>query len=212
MRGPWRAGACALLLACADPALAQRVPPPNELVPPDLLAPPPVAQKPRLTLVQGPAEPPPSSSPAAPPPEAVPPPTVLLPPDPAPPEAAASDAAPVKPAAPPPRPRRTVAVIQALDKVTAESLRFAAPVNQPVRYKDLVFTVHACEDQGPAPAQRGAAAHLEIDSQPRPTPDHPNPPARQVFSGWMFAGAPGLHPLEHPVYDAWLIACRAESP
>jgi hypothetical protein len=37
-------------------------------------------------------------------------------------------------------------------------------------------------------------------------------PARQLYRGWMFANAPGLHPFEHPVYDAWLIACKAASP
>jgi hypothetical protein len=46
---------------------------------------------------------------------------------------------PVAKAPPPPakRIRRNAAIIQALDKVTAETLRFEADVNQPVRYKDL---------------------------------------------------------------------------
>ncbi len=147
---------------------------------------------------------PPSSAPAL-----TPPPTVLLP------ESAASDAppassAPPKPVEPAKPVRRAAAIIQALDKVTAETLRFEAPVNQPVRYKDLVFIVHVCEDG--AEGQRGAAAHMEIDSQPRPAPGRAAAPSRQVFKGWMFANAPGLHPFEHPVYDAWLIACKAASP
>ena len=107
------------------------------------------------------------------------------------------------------RPRRTAAIIQALDKTTAETLRFEAPVGQPIRYKDLVFTVHVCEDSAPELGQRGAAAHLEIDSSPRPIPGRATPPTRQLFKGWMFANSPGLHPFEHPVYDAWLIACRS---
>lgn len=141
----------------------------------------------------------------------VPPPTVLLPPsasDAAPAVPAPSEAAPAKPAAPPKRPRRMAAVIQALDKTTAESMRFEAPIGQPVRYKDLVFTVHACEDSAPELGQRGAAAHLEIESSPRPIPGRDTPSTRQIFKGWMFANAPGLHPFEHPVYDAWLIGCR----
>ena len=48
-----------------------------------------------------------------------------------------------KPKAPPPGPplpvRSPAAVLQALDKVTAETMRFEAPVGQPVRYKSLVF-------------------------------------------------------------------------
>ena len=30
-----------------------------------------------------------------------------------------------------------------------------------------------------------------------------------VFSGWMFGSNPALNPLEHPVYDVWVIDCRA---
>ena len=170
--------AAAVLIAAPLAALAQ--------------APPPV------TLV--PTEPGYSSAPPTPPP------TVLLPPVSS--EPFSSEEAPIKPPAPAVRPRRTSAIIQALDKSTAESLRFEAQVNQPVRYKDLIFTVHVCEDSAPNLGQRGAAAHLEIQSSPRPIPGRATPPTRQLFKGWMFANAPGLHPFEHPVYDAWLIGCK----
>ena len=156
-----------------------------------------------LSLAQTP-EPVASGAPAL-----TPPPTILLPPT----EAAsdaASDTGPPKPVIPPKPVRHGAAIIQALDKVTAETLRFEAPVNQPIRYKDLVVTVHVCEEG--APGQRGAAAHVEIDSQPRPVQGRAPAPSRQLFKGWMFANAPGLHPFEHPVYDAWLIACKADSP
>jgi hypothetical protein len=180
--------ACVLLIAAfaSAPAFAQ-VPPPAgpEQIPP------------------GQAQTLPSTTP-------VPPPTVLLPVAPPASDAApaASDEAAAKPAPPPKRPRRTAAVIQALDKTTAETMRFEAPVGQPIRYKDLIFTVHACEDSAPELGQRGAAAHLEIQSAPLPVPGRDTPPTRQVFRGWMFANAPGLHPFEHPVYDAWLLGCR----
>jgi hypothetical protein len=142
-------------------------------------------------------------TPAAP----APPPTVLLPPS-ASDIAPASDEAPAKPKEPTKPVRRTSAILQALDKTTAETLRFEAPVGQPIRYKDLIFVVHACEDTAPELGHPGAAAHLEIQSSPRPIPGRVTPPTRQLFRGWMFADAPGLHPFEHPVYDAWLISCR----
>ena len=53
---------------------------------------------------------------------------------------------------------------------------------------------------------------LEIDSQGLPVPGRPPPPARQVFHGWMFASSPGLDLLQHPVYDAWLVACKTALP
>ena len=129
----------------------------------------------------------------------------------------------IAPAAPPPtevkptgapvrRARYDVAVIEALDKVTAESLRFEAAVGHPIRYKSLVFTVKACERSAPDEAIDDSIAYLTIDSQPRPAPGKPALAPRQTFRGWMFASSPGLHPLEHPVYDAWLITCRAAAP
>jgi hypothetical protein len=114
-----------------------------------------------------------------------------------------------EPKAPPPVKRTlyNAAIMQAVDKVTAETLRFEVQVRQPVRYKGLIFTLHTCEASPPGTLP-SAFAHLEIDSQPQPLPGRAPNPAKQVFKGWMAADAPGLHPLEHPVYDAWLIACK----
>jgi hypothetical protein len=110
------------------------------------------------------------------------------------------------------RTRYDVAVIEALDKVTAESLRFEAAVGRPVRYKSLVFTVKACERSAPEEAVEDSVAYLTVDSQPRAAAGKPALAPRQTFKGWMYASSPGLHPLEHPVYDAWLITCRAATP
>ena len=122
-----------------------------------------------------------------------------------------------RPTEPPPilpvrRARYDVAVIEALDKITAESLRFEAAVGRPVRYKSLVFTVKACERSAPDEPINDSIAYVTVDSQPRPAPGKPALAPRQSFKGWMYASSPGLHPLEHPVYDAWLITCRAAAP
>ncbi|MGD9659129.1 MAG: DUF2155 domain-containing protein, partial [Methylocystis sp.] len=45
-----------------------------------------------------------------------------------------------------------------------------------------------------------------------PTPEAAKADAKQeakrIFSGWMFAASPGLHGVEHPVYDVWLVDCK----
>jgi hypothetical protein len=127
-------------------------------------------------------------------------------------EAPARKAAPAKPAAPLTRARSNIAILQALDKVTAETIRFEAPVGQPVRYKTLVFTVRACETTAPDELVQDYSAYILIDSQALPTPGRATPPARQAFRGWMYARSPGLNPLQHPVYDAWLISCKTSAP
>lgn len=110
------------------------------------------------------------------------------------------------------RERFNVAVLQALDKVTAETLRFEAAVGRPVRWKGLVFTVRACERSAPNEPIEDSIVYLTIDSQPRPQPGRPSPPPRQAFKGWMFASSPGLNPVEHATYDAWAISCRTNAP
>jgi hypothetical protein len=124
----------------------------------------------------------------------------------------AKAAAAARPADPAKRPRYQVAIIQALDKVTAETVRFEAPVGKSIRYKTLIFTVQACETSAADEDNQDAMVHVEIDSQPNGPDGKPMPTARQVFKGWMFASAPGLNLLQHPVYDAWLIACKTPAP
>lgn len=119
---------------------------------------------------------------------------------------------PDKPAEPIKRARSSVAIIQALDKVTTESMRFEAPVGQPIRYKTLVFTVRACETTAPDEDAPDSVAYVTVDTQPKALPGRVAPPGRQIYKGWMYANSPGLNPLEHPVYDAWLIACKTSAP
>ena len=107
------------------------------------------------------------------------------------------------------RQRRPVAVIQAIDKVTAESMRFEVEVGgRPVRFnKTLIFSVRACEVSASDEQTEDAIAYLEVGVQPRgiavPTE------ARQIFKGWMFASSPAVSGLQHPIYDAWVVGCKA---
>ncbi|KRA60246.1 hypothetical protein ASD79_08390 [Caulobacter sp. Root655] len=110
------------------------------------------------------------------------------------------------------RARSSVAIIQALDKVTTETMKFEAPVGQPIRYKTLVFTVRACETTAPDEDAPDSVAYVTVDTQPKALPGRVAPPGRQIYKGWMYANAPGLNPLQHPVYDAWLIACKTSAP
>ncbi|HTI66543.1 MAG TPA: DUF2155 domain-containing protein [Caulobacteraceae bacterium] len=154
-----------------------------------------------------PGGPPVIALPEAPPPdEAIPPPRIAEeanePPIPAPaPDEKKGD--PLK------RPRFASAILQAVDKTTAETLRFEAKIGEPVRYKGLVLTVHACEGAAPDEGFTDSIAHVDVQAQPEAMARQP---ARVVFRGWMFASSPALHPVEHPLYDVWLIACKTPAP
>lgn len=107
------------------------------------------------------------------------------------------------------RQRRRIAVIQAVDKTTAETMRFEVEVGgRPVRFgKTLLFKARACEVSASDEMTEDAIAYMEVGVQPRglaaPTE------ARQVFKGWMFASSPSVSGLQHPVYDAWVVGCKA---
>ena len=204
-------------LAGAGLVSAQPTPPSQQPGQPPLLQPPPAVQSstpPNGGAIPPVAQPPPARE-EAPPAQVAPPPPVAAPPI----AAEEVEAAPppkaqvaAKPAEAAKRARYDVAVIQALDKVSAESMRFEAAVGRPVRYKNLVFTVKACERSAADEALEDSIAHVTVESQPRAAPGKPTPPPRQAFRGWMYASSPGLNPLEHPIYDAWLITCRAAAP
>jgi hypothetical protein len=177
-------------------------------------APPPKAAPARLAPPADAEEPPPAASalkgaviPAAPATEAA----DLQPDEPAA-SSASAKAAAALPVEPLKRPRYAIAVIQAMDKVTAETMRFEAPVGRPIRYKSLIFIVRACETTAADEPISDAAAHVEIDSEPVAQQGAVAAPARQVFRGWMFASAPGLNLFQSPAYDAWLIACKTAAP
>ena len=184
-------------LAFAQPVIERSPPPPPGYVPGVGYATPPEA-------APGPG---PAISAAAPPDEAPIPAEAVLP---EPQNVTTTPAAPAPPPEPLKRPRFTSAVLQAVDKTTAETLRFEAKVNEPVRYKGLVLTVHACE--GSASDENGSDAFAHMDIQSRPDALSQRAAQREVFRGWMFANSPGLHPVEHPIYDVWLIACKTPAP
>jgi len=125
-------------------------------------------------------------------------------------EAETTVAAPTEPAPTPGRrQRRRVAIVEAVDKITAETMRFEVEVGgRPVRFqKTLIFTARACEVSAPDELVEDSVAYLEVNIQPRGMLQASEP--RQIFRGWMFASAPAVNGLQHPIYDAWVVGCKA---
>ena len=123
-----------------------------------------------------------------------------------------ADEAPARadaPVAPGRRQRRRVAVVEAIDKITAESMRFEVEVGgRPVRFeKTLIITARACEVSAPDEQVSDAVGYLEVSLQPRGVIQVSEP--RQIFRGWMFASSPAVNGLQHPIYDAWIVGCKA---
>ena len=96
---------------------------------------------------------------------------------------------------------RRVAELQLLDKVNARVSVLRATVDEPAQFGTLTLRVSACNAR-PADEVSDAAAWMEIRASRRP------PDRQVVFRGWMFANAPGVSMLEHPVYDVRVLECR----
>lgn len=94
-----------------------------------------------------------------------------------------------------------IAVLQGLDKITARIYTFEAPVDQTIGFGTLKVTVKSCRKRPPEYPPESAAFLEIVEQRPEQQPN-------ALFEGWMFASSPGLNPLEHPVYDVWLIDCR----
>ncbi|MFC3127058.1 DUF2155 domain-containing protein [Pseudoroseomonas globiformis] len=118
---------------------------------------------------------------------------------------------------------KRTARLQALDKVTARVTVLEAPLNQPTRYGTLLITVRACNARPPEEVPdaaawlqvtdtRNASAAGAAPAAPRGGgplgPPQGAPGGDAVFAGWMFANAPGIAMLEHPVYDLRVLECH----
>jgi hypothetical protein len=96
-------------------------------------------------------------------------------------------------------------VLRGLDKISGQAVNIFAPVGVPVKFASLTITARYCYSTPPIETPE-TTAFVQID-------DHrPDAPAKRVFSGWMLASTPSLHPLDHPLYDVWVISCRTNQP
>jgi hypothetical protein len=96
-------------------------------------------------------------------------------------------------------------VLRGLDKISGQAVNIFAPVGVPVKFASLTITARYCYSTPPIETPE-TTAFVQID-------DHrPDAPAKRVFSDWMLASTPSLHPLDHPLYDVWVISCRTNQP
>jgi hypothetical protein len=94
-----------------------------------------------------------------------------------------------------------------LDKITARTFRFEAPVGVTVRFKKLLVSARSCYVRPPEETPE-TTVFVEINEPPAEGGET----LQRLFSGWMFASSPGLNALEHPVYDVWVIGCQIDDP
>lgn len=167
---------------------SQPLPPPPgvSMAPPSRPAQPNSRQPLAPSPTQRAATPPPANSPSPPPPAAA--------------EAPPADDTVVE------RPTAHIdnrrAVFAGLDKITGRTIKFDAAIGETVQFGALQVTPRACYTRPPTEATN-TDAFVEVDEVTL------KGEIKRIFTGWMFASSPGLHAVEHPIYDVWLTDCAS---
>lgn len=97
--------------------------------------------------------------------------------------------------------RNPTAVFAGLDKITGRIISFEVAIDETVQFGALQLTPRVCWTRPPTEAPQ-TTSFTEVDEV---TFDNEY---RRIFTGWMYAASPGLHGVEHPIYDVWLTDCK----
>src|ERR1700719_2077922 len=84
-----------------------------------------------------------------------------------------------------------------LDKITGRIINFDEDIGETVQFGALRVKTDACYTR-PATEAANTDAFVEVDEITL------QGEVKRIFSGWMYAASPGLHGVEHPIYDIWL--------
>jgi hypothetical protein len=97
--------------------------------------------------------------------------------------------------------KHPTAVFEGLDKITGRIISFEVAIDETVQFGSLQITPRVCYTRPLTEAPR-TDVFVEVEEvTEKKTYD-------RLFTGWMFAASPGLHGIEHPVYDIWLTDCK----
>ena len=102
---------------------------------------------------------------------------------------------------PPQRIANPTAVFAGLDKITGRIISFDVAINETVQFGALQVTPHVCYSRPPTETPN-TDAFVDVDEVTL------QGEIKRIFTGWMFAASPGLHAVEHPIYDVWLTDCK----
>jgi hypothetical protein len=93
------------------------------------------------------------------------------------------------------------ALFSGLDKITGRIITFDAAIGETVQFGALQVTPRICYTRPPTETSN-TDAFIEVDEVTL------QGEVKRIFTGWVFAASPGLHAVEHPIYDVWLNDCK----
>ena len=96
----------------------------------------------------------------------------------------------------------TIINILGLDKITAKTTEINIKLGETKKFGLLEIKAIKC-GKIDSIDEKGEAAYIQVkdlsDNQDEKV---------FVFNGWTFSSSPSLRPIDHPVYDIWLVSCE----
>jgi hypothetical protein len=95
------------------------------------------------------------------------------------------------------------AKIQILDKITARVKTLEINVSESNFFETLNIEIYACYKNPPEEIPEDFVLLRIYDNLSQDE-------IKFVYQGWMISSSPAVTPLEHPIYDLWLIECKMD--
>ena len=95
--------------------------------------------------------------------------------------------------------QRQYANFKLLDKISNELVEKTIKVNEFESIGTLHIKVYSCFTEPPNEIPED---YVLIDVR-----DNFQDEERSIYKGWMISSSPDVTPLEHPIYDLWLLGC-----
>ena len=91
------------------------------------------------------------------------------------------------------------AIFKLLDKTTNKVSKKNISVNSKVNWDSLYIEIYACYSTPPKEIPENYVL-IEVK-------DNFQNKDSSIYKGWMISSSPDVTPLEHPIYDLWLLSC-----
>jgi len=90
-----------------------------------------------------------------------------------------------------------------LDKITAKTMPIKIKLGETVKFGLLEIKALKCGVSNNLENKNKSVAYLQV----RDVSENQNEKVF-IFNGWTFASNPSLTPIDHAIYDIWLVSCE----
>tara|TARA_B100001057_G_scaffold312457_1_gene312490 strand:- start:1785 stop:2294 length:510 start_codon:yes stop_codon:yes gene_type:complete len=91
-----------------------------------------------------------------------------------------------------------------LDKITAKTVPIRIKLGETAKFGILEIKALKCGNSINSEIKDNSAAYLQV----RDVSENQNEKVF-IFNGWTFSSNPSLAPIDHAIYDIWLVGCES---